>query len=73
MELQDSGGFFHLAVFFFAAFGLNFAELFQSSFELAGKAVFVAAEIRERAGLVADGGSHGEGSVGFRMSGVDGG
>ena len=62
-----------MVVFFFAAFGLNFAELFESSFELAGKAVLVAAEIGERAGLIADGGGHGEGGVGFRMSGVDGG
>ena len=33
--------------------------------------MLVGAEIRERAGLLADRGCHGEGSMGFRVSSVD--
>jgi hypothetical protein len=57
--------------FFFAAVGLDFAELVERSFELAREAMLVHAEVRERAGLFADGGGHGEGGVDFRVRGVD--
>ena len=71
MELEDSGGLFHLFFFYFAALGLNFAELLERPFELAREAVLMAAEVRESAGLVAHGGGHGEGGLDFRVSGID--
>ena len=71
MELEYSGGFFHFFFFFFAALGLNLAELLESSFELAGKAMFVAAEVGEGADLFADGSGHGQSGLDFRVSGGD--
>jgi len=60
-----------LVLFSLAAFGLDFAELFEGPFELAGEAVLVHAQGGEGLGLLAEGFGGGQGGVHFRFGGVD--
>ncbi len=71
MHLLDEGGFFQLGFFVGAAIGLDLAELVERSFELAREAMLVRAEVRECAGVLAQGGGHGKRGVDFRMGRVD--
>ena len=56
---EELGGFLDVLLFFLAALGLDFAELVEGPFELAGEALLMHAEVRERAGLLAERGCRG--------------
>src|SRR5437016_12633293 len=54
MQFQNGGGVFQVAIFGFAAVGLDFAKLIERLVELTGEAMSVHAEIREQTLLAAE-------------------
>src|ERR1035438_8913111 len=54
IHFEELGGFLEFFLFLFAALGLDFAELVECPFELAGEAMLVRAEVGQCAGLFAE-------------------
>src|SRR5260370_6747903 len=73
MHLQEFAGLLHILSLLLATLGLEFEELLEYPFALAGEAVGLHGEIGEELGLVAERGGHGQGVVDLGICGVEAG
>jgi len=67
VHFQEVGGIVQLMALAAAALVLDFTELVESAFELAGEALAVDTDLGEGAGVLAERQGHCEGSFGLRM------